>query len=91
MQVEENPGWDHSWQDAAVFGVYLWAEDEVRSWFRLRNCDVREALDWAEALADGNAYSLALLVSDPTERAPDRDGRIWLLGGDVLAGDESAP
>ena len=89
MRVEQDPAWDEKWEDKAVFGVYLWTDQgDLRAWHRIWECDVLEAVDWARSVASGEPYSLALLVSDPTERSPDQDGRVWLLGGNVLAGEQ---
>ena len=89
MRVEREPAWDEKWEDNAVFGVYLWtAEGGLRTWYRISECDVLQAIEWARSVDPAEAYSLALLVSDPTERSPDQDGRVWLLGGNVLAGEQ---
>ena len=91
MHVGESPDWVETWEDVAVYGVCLWRDRDLLTWFRLQGCDVVAALAWAATRANGAPYSVALLVSDPTEREPDQDGRIWLHGGNVLAGQAPAP
>jgi hypothetical protein len=86
VRVEDDPAWEATWESHAVFGVYVWEGDSLARWFRLQDCDVVEVLAWAGERFEGSAYSIALLVSDPTEPPSQEDGRVWLLGGDPLNG-----